>query len=202
MVTGHDLAVATSGTAERGPHILDPRTGRPATALALDHPDRPGLTADDAYATAAFAMGDGARDWVEAIDDYEALGVTATGGSGGPAASPPSRPNDFSHPPLASAGCVGGASWFKVQTSLTLRGVVMVDDGERVPQPRGDPAPHRGAAGRHGATIQGRSPVPVRPWGVAWLIGFTCFFLHYGLDGRPYAPISQTQALAVLMISS
>ncbi|MFC4120238.1 hypothetical protein [Nonomuraea zeae] len=37
------------------------------------------------------------------------------------------------------------------------------------------------------------------PWGVAWLLGFTAFFLHYGLDGRPYAPISQMQALAVLM---
>lgn len=36
------------------------------------------------------------------------------------------------------------------------------------------------------------------PWGVAWLIGFTAFFLHYGLDGVPYAPISQNQALAVL----
>lgn len=39
------------------------------------------------------------------------------------------------------------------------------------------------------------------PWGVAWLLGFTAFFLHYGLDGVPYAPISQGQALAVLMAS-
>ncbi|MEU6712340.1 hypothetical protein ABZ897_12750 [Nonomuraea sp. NPDC046802] len=37
------------------------------------------------------------------------------------------------------------------------------------------------------------------PWGVSWILGFTAFFLHYGLDGRPYAPISQMQALAVLM---
>jgi hypothetical protein len=37
------------------------------------------------------------------------------------------------------------------------------------------------------------------PWGVAWLLGFTAFFLHYGLDGHSYAPISQNQALAVLM---
>ncbi|MEV0231358.1 hypothetical protein [Nonomuraea sp. NPDC050786] len=37
------------------------------------------------------------------------------------------------------------------------------------------------------------------PWGVAWLLGFTALFLHYGLDGHSYAPISQTQALAVLM---
>ncbi|NRQ39145.1 hypothetical protein HII36_46080 [Nonomuraea sp. NN258] len=36
------------------------------------------------------------------------------------------------------------------------------------------------------------------PWGVAWLLGFTALFLHYGLDGRSYAPISQAQALTVL----
>jgi hypothetical protein len=39
------------------------------------------------------------------------------------------------------------------------------------------------------------------PWGVAWLLGFSALFLHYGLDGRPYAPISLGQALSVLMIS-
>ncbi|MEV0994149.1 hypothetical protein [Nonomuraea sp. NPDC050202] len=37
------------------------------------------------------------------------------------------------------------------------------------------------------------------PWGVAWLLGFTALFLHYGLDGRPYAPISQMQAVGVLL---
>jgi thiamine biosynthesis lipoprotein len=35
LVTGRDLAVATSGTAERGAHILDPHAGRPA-ASGLD----------------------------------------------------------------------------------------------------------------------------------------------------------------------
>ncbi|SDJ78956.1 hypothetical protein [Nonomuraea jiangxiensis] len=37
------------------------------------------------------------------------------------------------------------------------------------------------------------------PWGAAWLVGYTAFFLHYGLGGHSYAPISQMQALAVLM---
>ncbi|AQZ64526.1 unnamed protein product [[Actinomadura] parvosata subsp. kistnae] len=37
------------------------------------------------------------------------------------------------------------------------------------------------------------------PWGVAWMLGFTALFLHYGLDGRSYAPISQMQAVGVLM---
>lgn len=39
------------------------------------------------------------------------------------------------------------------------------------------------------------------PWGVAWVLGFTALFLHYGLDGRPYAPISQMQAVGVLLTS-
>ncbi|GAA3166430.1 hypothetical protein [Nonomuraea roseoviolacea] len=36
------------------------------------------------------------------------------------------------------------------------------------------------------------------PWGVAWLIGFGAVFLHFGLDGRGLAPISQMQAVGVL----
>lgn len=79
VVTGRDLAVATSGTAERGPHVLHPHTGEPATALASLTLTGPGLTRTDAYATAAFAMGAGARAWVEALDGYEALGIPATG---------------------------------------------------------------------------------------------------------------------------
>ncbi|MEW9556033.1 hypothetical protein [Nonomuraea sp. NPDC050783] len=39
------------------------------------------------------------------------------------------------------------------------------------------------------------------PWGVAWLIGFTALFLHFGFDGHGYAPISQDQAVAVLVIA-
>ncbi|TYB53231.1 hypothetical protein FXF51_50060 [Nonomuraea sp. PA05] len=39
------------------------------------------------------------------------------------------------------------------------------------------------------------------PWGVAWALGFTALFLHYGLDGHPYAPISQMQAVGVLMVA-
>ncbi|WP_262698585.1 MULTISPECIES: FAD:protein FMN transferase [Streptomyces] len=79
VVTGRDLAVATSGTAERGAHILDPHTGEPATALASLTLTGRGLTRTDAYATAAFAMGAGARDWVEALDGHEGLGITTAG---------------------------------------------------------------------------------------------------------------------------
>lgn len=76
VVSGHDLAVATSGTAERGRHILDPRTGRPATGLASVTLVGRHLTDVDALATAAFAMGDGARAWAEDHPAIEALGMT------------------------------------------------------------------------------------------------------------------------------
>ncbi|MCK2216083.1 FAD:protein FMN transferase [Actinomadura sp. ATCC 31491] len=80
VVTGSDLAVATSGTAERGPHICDPRTGSPATGLASITLVGPRLTTVDAYATAAFAMGPvTAREWVEAMDGLEAFAVLPSG---------------------------------------------------------------------------------------------------------------------------
>ncbi|MFJ4680970.1 MULTISPECIES: FAD:protein FMN transferase [unclassified Kitasatospora] len=57
VVTGHDLAVATSGTAERGPHIVDPHTGLPSDSYASLTLVGPRLARLDALATAAFAMG-------------------------------------------------------------------------------------------------------------------------------------------------
>jgi thiamine biosynthesis lipoprotein len=71
--------VATSGTAERGAHIVNPHTGRPAAELASVTVAGPRLTSADAYATAAFAMGPGAREWVETLDGYEALAITPDG---------------------------------------------------------------------------------------------------------------------------
>jgi FAD:protein FMN transferase len=52
-----DGAVATSGTAERGAHIWDPRRGLPATALASVTIVGPDLPWADGYATAAHALG-------------------------------------------------------------------------------------------------------------------------------------------------
>ena len=57
----HDGAVATSGTAERGRHLWDGRTGRPPGALASVTVLGPHLTWADALATAAFALGDAGR---------------------------------------------------------------------------------------------------------------------------------------------
>ncbi|MCO5973486.1 FAD:protein FMN transferase [Actinoallomurus soli] len=81
VVAGRDMAVATSGTAERGAHILDPRTGRPADGLAAVTVVGPSVTLADAYATAAFVMGDAARDWIEDLTGYEAYGIELDGGT-------------------------------------------------------------------------------------------------------------------------
>jgi FAD:protein FMN transferase len=78
-VAGRGFAVATSGVAERGPHIINPHTGRPATGLASITLVGAGLAETDAYATAAFAMGPAARDWVESLDGYEAFAITPVG---------------------------------------------------------------------------------------------------------------------------
>ena len=79
VVTGQDFAVATSGVAERGPHIINPHTGQPASGLVSITVVGARLAATDAYATAAFAMGPAARDWVESLDGYEAFAVTPGG---------------------------------------------------------------------------------------------------------------------------
>jgi FAD:protein FMN transferase len=80
VVGASDCAVATSGTAERGPHILDPHTGRPASGLASLTIVGPSLALADAYATAAFAMGPArARDWTASLEGYAAFAITATG---------------------------------------------------------------------------------------------------------------------------
>jgi thiamine biosynthesis lipoprotein len=51
------FAVATSGTAERGGHVLDPRTGRPADAVLSATVAGPVLSLADGLATALVAAG-------------------------------------------------------------------------------------------------------------------------------------------------
>ena len=72
-------AVATSGIAERGAHVIDPFTGQPAVALASVTVVGSDLIRTDAYATAAIAMGDRARRWFEGCAGYEAFTVAADG---------------------------------------------------------------------------------------------------------------------------
>ncbi|MYW65102.1 FAD:protein FMN transferase [Streptomyces sp. SID8379] len=74
------LAVATSGTAERGCHIVDPHTGRPPVgapaSLTVVHQ---GLTRADTLATAAYARGAGARAWLTGQPGVAAFAVATDG---------------------------------------------------------------------------------------------------------------------------
>ena len=72
-------AVATSGTYERGHHVFDPHTGRPATDLASVTVAGPSLTLADAYATAALAMGTDAPIWLSSLEGYESYVIDAGG---------------------------------------------------------------------------------------------------------------------------
>ncbi|MCZ9354275.1 FAD:protein FMN transferase [Streptomyces mutabilis] len=72
-----DGAVATSARYERGDHVVDGRTGRPATGLLAVTVVAPTLTAADTVATAAFAMGAEGVEWAAARDGCEVLAVDA-----------------------------------------------------------------------------------------------------------------------------
>jgi len=72
-------AVATSGTAARGRHLWDGRTGDPACELASMTVVGPHLTWADAFATAAFVMGLDGVDWVARFDGYRAVAITLDG---------------------------------------------------------------------------------------------------------------------------
>jgi thiamine biosynthesis lipoprotein len=71
--------LATSGTAARGAHIVSPRTGRAATALASVSVAGPSLMWADVYATAAFARGTEGVDWLRTRSDHTWLVVALDG---------------------------------------------------------------------------------------------------------------------------
>jgi thiamine biosynthesis lipoprotein len=79
VLTGTDLAVATSGTYERGLHVVNPRTGRPAQELISVTVVGRELAAADAYATAAVAMGRAALAWLPTLRGYEAAVILDDG---------------------------------------------------------------------------------------------------------------------------
>ncbi len=72
-------AVATSGTAHRGEHVVDARTGRPPTGVASVTVVAPDLVAADIDATAAFAHGPGALTWLRSRPGRGGLVVWADG---------------------------------------------------------------------------------------------------------------------------
>lgn len=74
-----DGAVATSGTAARGLHIVDPGTGGPATEVLSATVIGPSLLWADVFATAAVAMGAAAVDWVPGLHGTSGLLMLADG---------------------------------------------------------------------------------------------------------------------------
>jgi thiamine biosynthesis lipoprotein len=81
VVEATDLAVATSGTAEQGDHVVNPRTGARTAGMASVTVIGPDLAVADAYATAALAAGPAARDLLTDLGraGWEWLTVDSTG---------------------------------------------------------------------------------------------------------------------------
>jgi thiamine biosynthesis lipoprotein len=74
-----DGAVATSGTYERGHHVIDPCSGLPANALVSASVTGPDLALADALATGLLAAGESGLASIAALDAYEALAITEAG---------------------------------------------------------------------------------------------------------------------------
>ena len=81
VVEGTDLALATSGEYARGRHIVDPHTGLAPEGLLSVTIVGVDLGTADAYATAAFAMGEQGPGWTATLRPYEALCILADGSS-------------------------------------------------------------------------------------------------------------------------
>lgn len=75
VVEVNDMAVATSGTYERGPHIWDPHTGEKVTELVSLTVIAPDIVTADVYATAGMAMGRGSLGFLEQVSGVEALAI-------------------------------------------------------------------------------------------------------------------------------
>ena len=79
-IVGQNLAIATSGNYERGNHIINPKTGRPARELLSLTVEGPDIIKADILATAAYAMG---KAGLKFIDDkqpgYEVLAIDRKG---------------------------------------------------------------------------------------------------------------------------
>jgi len=90
VVEGSALAVATSGGYERGAHVVDPRTELPSEGVLSVTVTGPELGAADAFATAAYALGEAAVAWTRTLParGYEALTIL----SGGEVLSTPGFP--------------------------------------------------------------------------------------------------------------
>jgi FAD:protein FMN transferase len=72
-------AIATSGTYERGDHLIDPHSGRPTARAASASVTGPDLGLADALATAVAVAGEPGLALIEELDGYEAFIINADG---------------------------------------------------------------------------------------------------------------------------
>jgi thiamine biosynthesis lipoprotein len=77
MLSISNGAVATSGNYERGPHIINPKTGQPAQKFLSVTVTGPDIITADVLATAIFAAGDTAM--INSFDGYSCIAVLPSG---------------------------------------------------------------------------------------------------------------------------
>jgi thiamine biosynthesis lipoprotein len=77
IVESNDLALATSGAYIRGEHIVDPHSGRAPSGVLSVSIAGPDLATADAFATAAFAMGEAGPSWTAMLRPFEAYTILA-----------------------------------------------------------------------------------------------------------------------------
>jgi thiamine biosynthesis lipoprotein len=70
-----DMAIATSGTSERGQHIYNPMVEGPIEDILSISVIGPDIIWADIYATAAFARGAAGIEWLETVPDYEGFAI-------------------------------------------------------------------------------------------------------------------------------
>lgn len=75
VVLANDLAVATSGTYEKGAHVRDPHTGRQVREWLSFTVIGSEIVKADVYATAALAMGQRGVEFIEALPCFEAYAI-------------------------------------------------------------------------------------------------------------------------------
>lgn len=68
-------AIATSGSYERGEHLIDPRSGEPAARVASASVTGPDLGLADALATGLVVAGHDGLEFVDALDGYAAFTI-------------------------------------------------------------------------------------------------------------------------------
>jgi FAD:protein FMN transferase len=74
------VCIATSGTYERGSHLIDPRSHEPTTRAASASVTGPDLGLADALATGLAVAGPSGLAFIEPLDGYEALVIGFDGG--------------------------------------------------------------------------------------------------------------------------